>query len=119
MKAVLFLRENKSEIVEVEKPKINNDEMLLKVNTCAICGTDIKLENGESTKFDKYGNERKMQFPMITGHELAGTIVEIGKNVSGYRIGDRVNITPNLPCGRCHYCQIGYHNICDYEKDIS
>ena len=119
MKAVLFLEEGQSKIVELESPKINNDEILLKINTCAICGTDIKLEQGISTKFDKYGNERKMQFPMITGHELAGTIVEVGKNISKYSINDRVNITPNLPCGKCYYCQTGHHDICDDEKDIS
>jgi len=119
MKAVLFSEEGKSNIVELQDPKINNDEILLKINTCAICGTDIKLEQGISTKFDKYGNERRMQFPMITGHELAGTIVEVGKNISKYIIGDRVNVTPNLPCGRCFYCQTGHHDICDDEKDIS
>jgi L-iditol 2-dehydrogenase len=119
MKSVLFLRKGKSIITEVEDPKIDDDEILLKINSCAICGTDIKLEEGISTKFDKYGNERKMQYPRITGHELSGTVIEVGKNISKYKVNDRLNVTPNLPCGKCYYCQIGNQNICDYEKDIS
>jgi len=118
MKAVVFLKEGKSNILEVKVPKINKNEMLLKVSSCGICGTDIKLEAGRSGKIDKKGKKRSMNYPMIIGHEFSGTIVEIGDNVSGYKIGDRVNVMPNLPCGKCYYCQIGHHELCDDEKVI-
>ena len=118
MKALVFSEEGKSNILEVEVPKISNNEILLKVNSCGICGTDIKLEAGSSGKINKKGKKRRMNYPIVTGHELSGTIVEIGGNVSGYKIGDRINVIPNLPCGKCYYCQVGHHELCDDEKVI-
>ena len=118
MKAVVFTKEGNSEIKEVEIPKISSDQVLLKVGACAVCGTDIKLESGRSSKLDKHGKGRKMNYPMISGHELSGEIVKIGKDISGYKTGDRVNVMPNLSCGKCYYCQIGRHELCDDEKVI-
>ena len=118
MKAVVFSKEGNSEIKDVEVPKISSDQILLKVGSCAVCGTDIKLESGRSSKLDKHGKGRKMNYPMISGHELSGEIIEIGRNISGYKTGERVNVMPNLSCGKCHYCQIGRHELCDDEKVI-
>jgi len=118
MKAVVFTKEGSSQIKEVKTPGISSDQALIKVGACAVCGTDIKLESGHSSKLNKQGKGRKMDYPMISGHELSGEIVQIGKDVSGYKIGDRVNVVPNLSCGKCHYCQIGRHELCDDEKVI-
>jgi L-iditol 2-dehydrogenase len=116
MKAVVFKEEGKSNLLDVEIPEINENQILLKVNSCGICGSDLKFEEGTSVKIDKEGKKRSMEYPMITGHEFSGTVVEVGENVSGYKIGDRLNIIPNLPCGQCYYCQIGHHEMCDNEK---
>jgi len=116
MKAVVFKEEGKSNLLDVEVPKINKNQILLKVNSCGICGSDIKFEEGTSVKIDKGGNKRSMDYPMIIGHEFVGTVVEVGENVSDYEFGERLNVMPNLPCGQCYYCQIGHHEMCDNEK---
>ena len=118
MKAIVFKEEGKSNLLDVEVPKINKNQILLKLNSCGACGSDIKFEEGTSVKIDKGGNKRRMDYPMITGHKFVGTVVEIGENVSGYKLGDRLNVMPNLPCGKCYYCQIGHHEMCDNEKVI-
>jgi len=53
-----------------------------------------------------------MRFPRITGHELSGEIVEIGKRVEGHKLGEKVAIAPAIPCGRCHYCRRGMQSMC-------
>jgi L-iditol 2-dehydrogenase len=118
MKAVVFKKEGESNLLEVDVPKINKNQILLKVSSTGICGSDLKFEAGTSIKLDKEGNKRSMDYPMIIGHEFSGTVVEIGENVTGYKIGDRLNVMPNLSCGKCYFCQTGHHEMCDNEKVI-
>ena len=83
---------NKFEVKTVETPSINDDEILVKVERTAICGTDIRILEGKKTK--------DVRYPSIIGHEISGTIYETGKNVDGYEIGERVSIAPVIPCHR-------------------
>ncbi len=112
MKALLFTASSVSKISEVKKPVINESEILVNVKSCAICGTDIKLDKGYSTKLTKAGI-KNMPFPRVTGHEMAGLITEKGKKVKGFEVGDRVNIAPVVPCLNCDYCKKGKMEICD------
>ena len=112
MKALLFTDSGKSCISEVRKPKINDQELLVKVKSCAVCGTDVKLDKGSSTKLTKQGI-KNMVFPRITGHEIAGVIEEKGKKIEGFKVGDRVNVTPVIPCMGCYFCKIGRNEMCD------
>jgi L-iditol 2-dehydrogenase len=112
MKALLFTDSGKSHIADLKKPVINDFEFLVQVKACAICGTDIKLDKGSSAKLTKHGI-KNMVFPRITGHEISGVIEGIGKQVKGYDIGERVNITPVIPCMKCNYCKIGRFEMCD------
>ena len=90
---------------------------MVKVKSCAICGTDIKLDNGKCAKLTKNGI-KNMIFPRITGHEISGVIEEIGGKVQEFQIGDRVNVSPVIPCMSCSYCKIGHPEICDNKVSI-
>lgn len=104
MKAGILTSIDNLEVKEVETPKISTFEILLKVKTAAICGTDIRILHGKKTKGVRY--------PSIIGHEFSGEVVEIGTNVSEFLVGDRVCVDPVLPCGTCYYCKNGMENVC-------
>ena len=112
MKALLFTDSGKSSIEDIKNPAINEYELLVKVKSCAICGTDIKLDKGSSAKLTKQGI-KNMVFPRVTGHEISGVIEDKGKKVQEFKIGDRVNISPVIPCMSCGYCKIGRYEMCD------
>ena len=104
MKAVILIEPNKFEVKTVETPSINDDEILLKVERTAICGTDIRILEGKKTK--------DVRYPSVIGHEISGTIYKTGQNVDGYEIGERVSIAPVIPCHRCNSCLNGRENAC-------
>ncbi len=103
MQAAVAVEAGKLEIKEVEKPVLGDDEILIKVEACGVCGSDLR-------NF-KYGNKR-VTFPAILGHEVAGTITEKGAGVKKYEIGDRVAMGADVPCGKCSYCLVGQCNNC-------
>ena len=87
----------------VPVPQIGPDEFLLKVRAVAICGSDLRTyQHGHA----------KVKTPQILGHEFAGDVVEVGANVEGVSVGDRVSVHPGIPCGHCYYCQRGLQNLC-------
>lgn len=95
-------------IEEVPTPKPKKGEILLKIEASAICGTDVRM----ITNGAKGINEEN---PLILGHEFAGTICELGENVKGYTIGQRVAYAPNVGCGICNQCIKGNGHLCpDY-----
>ncbi|MCD8349697.1 MAG: alcohol dehydrogenase catalytic domain-containing protein [Planctomycetaceae bacterium] len=93
----------------VPEPKVAPDNAVLKVEASSICGTDLRAF--------RFGSS-KIKPPRIIGHEVVGTIAEIGKDVNGFVVGDRVQIAPALGCGVCPCCKKGYTNLCDNLKTI-
>lgn len=89
-------------------PEINDDEVLMKVHATAICGTDMHLYD-----WKEYAQARMKNLPMVFGHETAGEIVKIGKNVTGHKIGDRISVETHIPCGHCYQCETGNPHICE------
>ncbi|MGB5822892.1 MAG: alcohol dehydrogenase catalytic domain-containing protein [Proteocatella sp.] len=87
----------------VEKPKPKSGEVLIKVKSVGICGTDVPILKGL----------RPVPYPLIPGHEFAGDIVELGDNVINYKIGDRVTPSIVIGCGDCYYCRKGIEVLCD------
>lgn len=77
--------------------------MLVEIAASGICGTDLHILDGEFS--DK--------FPVIPGHEFAGTVVATGLEATGFRVGDRVGINPSHICYECRYCRKGLHNLCE------
>lgn len=104
MKAVILNGPNSFETKEIDKPTINNKEILLKMEKAAICGTDIRILEGKKTK--------DVRYPSVIGHEIAGIITEVGDEVDGFKIGDRVAVAPVIPCGYCSSCLSGRENAC-------
>jgi L-iditol 2-dehydrogenase len=90
---------------EVPVPEIGTDEILLKVDSASICGTDLRIYHGAHRMFPA-GTVR------IPGHEVVGTIACLGGQVSGYSLGQRVFVAPNMGCGSCKQCVTGHNNRC-------
>ena len=103
MKAAVFEDIEKMVVKEVKTPEVDDDSLLLKVRTCAVCGSDIRIYH--------YGNPR-IKMPQIIGHEIAGDVVEVGSNVKRFKPGDRVAIGADIPCGECSFCRDGIGNNC-------
>jgi len=106
IKAAIMYKVNDIRIEEVERPKVGMNEVMLKVKSVGICGSDLH--------YYKHGRIGKVTVnqPIILGHETAGEIVEIGKNVKERHVGDRVIIEPGTPCGVCKMCKTGRYNLC-------
>lgn len=90
-------------VKEVAMPAVDDDSALLKVESVAICGSDLRILN--------HGNPRVTP-PAIMGHEAAGIVVAAGKNVTRVKEGDHVAIGADVPCGQCRWCRNGLGNNC-------
>lgn len=104
MNAAVLTEYGKIEYQNVTAPGIKDNQVLIKVGSVGICGSDLHIYNGDFSP--------RTQTPMIQGHEFAGTIVEVGKNVNDYKIGDRVAVDPIIPCGQCAACKLGHYPAC-------
>lgn len=107
MKAAILSSNYKIEIIEIEKPKIKDNEVLINVKATGICGSDLHAYRGRHA-FRKP--------PVVLGHEVAGVIEEVGKEVKKYRPGDRVTVRPIDSCGKCVPCREGRDNICQNKR---
>lgn len=103
MKAAMFEGPGNLNIIDTEELKPSDKEIKIRVESCATCGTDAKIFH--------HGHPR-LEPPQIIGHEIAGEIVEIGREQSGFSLGDRVQIIAAIPCEDCWACQAGRQGIC-------
>lgn len=111
MRAVVLEGPNNFRAVsDYPKPVIGDGEMLMKMERAAICGTDIRILEGKKTKGVRY--------PSVIGHEMSGTITEIGDGVENYAVGDKVAVANVIPCGCCDMCRRGMENVCMNRKAI-
>jgi L-iditol 2-dehydrogenase len=106
MKAAFLYKPGDIRIEEMDIPTPKDDEALIKIKAVGVCGSDVHFfEVGRIGDF-------VVKEPLILGHECAGEIVEVGKNVKDVKIGDRVAIEAGVPCRRCEYCRLGRYNLC-------
>lgn len=103
MKAAVLEALEKLVVREVPTPEVDDDSVLVRVEACAVCGSDIRIY--------RHGNPRVTP-PAIMGHESAGEVVAVGKNVKKFQVGDRVAMGGDVPCGACAYCEAGIGNNC-------
>ncbi|NJN92657.1 MAG: alcohol dehydrogenase catalytic domain-containing protein [Anaerolineales bacterium] len=103
----------KMQVEEFEKPTIGPDEVLVKVDTCGVCGTDVEAYLG------KVPRGWTITYPFRMGHELAGTVVEVGTNVKNVKPEDRVVPDGRLTCGYCYYCRRGMFSACENQGYFS
>ena len=105
MKAMVLREYNHPlQVEEVRNPSLGPGEVLVRVQYCGICGTDLKIVEGKLPDIVK--------LPHIPGHEIAGTLVEIGQDVKNLRIGDWGIVYPYVACKDCELCRTGRENIC-------
>lgn len=89
-------------IADIPVPRVKGNDVLIRIDTCGLCATDAHMYQGTFPT----------AFPTTFGHEISGTIEEIGGNIEGFKKGEAVTIDPNIPCGKCHYCRAGEMHLC-------
>lgn len=107
MRAAVYRGVNDIRVETVPVPEIESGEVLVKIHTCGICGTDLKkIHTGSHSA------------PRIFGHEMAGTIVKVGEGVTEFAVGDRVMAYHHVPCGSCFYCSKQTFAQCEAYKNV-
>ncbi|HEV7163761.1 MAG TPA: L-threonine 3-dehydrogenase [Gammaproteobacteria bacterium] len=91
---------------DMPKPKIGHNDLLIKVAKTAICGTDIHIYN-----WDEWA-KKTIPVPMTVGHEFVGVVAEIGSEVQGFKVGERVSGEGHITCGHCRNCRAGRRHLC-------
>ncbi|RKN03847.1 zinc-dependent alcohol dehydrogenase family protein [Streptomyces radicis] len=103
MKAALIESVGQVTVTDVPDPAPGPRDVVVKVAACGLCGTDLHIREGEFAP----------RLPVVPGHEFAGEIAEIGRDVTELAVGDRVAVDPSLYCHECRYCRAGHNNLCD------
>ncbi len=104
-------REPGLDLVEAPIPQIKPDEVLVKVEATAVCGSDVHFY-----VWDEFAQAKLKNLPLTIGHEFAGEIVEVGNQVVGYKVGDFITADSHIVCGRCEVCKMGLQHICQNLK---
>jgi threonine dehydrogenase-like Zn-dependent dehydrogenase len=104
MKAGILYADREMQAGTAPDPQLRPDEVLVAPSYTGICGTDLHIFRGEF--------HERVKFPAILGHEFGGIIQEVGRDVTGYRVGDRVVVDPIISCGHCPACLTGHINAC-------
>lgn len=101
MRVLMYYSNSDVRVENMPVPKIGPGEILMKVISSGICGSDV---------MEWY---RRDKVPLVLGHEVAGEVVEVGEGVEKFRPGDRITATHHVPCNTCHYCLAGHHTMCE------
>jgi len=110
--AVLHEFKQPLEFKEVSRPQLQPGDVLIKVEACGVCHSDLHVADGDWPQFS-----RIVKKPLILGHEIAGRVVEKGASVSNLQIGDRVGVPwIHWTCGECEFCREGNENLCTGQK---
>ena len=104
MKALLLTEYKQMEVTDVDEPEVGPDDVLVQVEACGICGSDIHGYDGSTG--------RRIP-PLVMGHEAAGVVVQTGANVTDLPDGTRVTFDSMVSCGKCEFCLDGHRNLCD------
>lgn len=106
MKAAVFYGKEDIRVEEIKERKPGADEVMVEVKACGVCGTDVHIYEGAE-------GAAKTPPHTILGHEFSGVVCEVGKDVKGIKVGERVCIDPNDMCGKCYYCRNGKAHFCE------
>ena len=109
MKAIVYYGVENIKIEQIPVPQCRENELRVKIDACSVCGTDLKAY--------KSGNPR-IKAPIVMGHEFTGIIDVVGKNVKGFKVGERIVMATSVSCGNCYYCKKGNNNLCSDLKPM-
>ena len=109
MKALLLSAYKQLDIVDMPAPRPAQDELLIRIKACGICGSDVHGYDGSTG--------RRLP-PVVMGHEASGIVEAVGSAVENYRAGDRVTFDSTVYCGKCFFCLRGQINLCDNREVI-
>lgn len=109
MRAAVYLRKGDLRVVDIETPTPGAGEVLVKLKYCGVCGTDHHIFHGD-------GGAAPVPEGTVIGHEFSGTVSRIGDGVASVRVGERVSVDPNEPCGACYFCRNGKAHFCTAMK---
>ncbi len=109
-------RHPRLEIKDVPVPPIAPDQVLVRVRACGVCGSDMHFYETDAEDYILYPGLTR--FPAILGHEFAGEVVEVGRDVTGLQVGDRVTAEEMIWCGQCRPCRDGFPNQCENLEEI-
>ena len=101
MRVAMYYNNSDVRIEEMPVPEVGPGELLLRIEASSICGSDV---------MEWYRIQRA---PVVLGHEVAGSVAQVGAGVSQFREGDRLVVTHHVPCNACRYCLSGHHTVCD------
>jgi (R,R)-butanediol dehydrogenase / meso-butanediol dehydrogenase / diacetyl reductase len=91
---------------EIQEPSAGPGQLKVKIHLAGICGSDVERYDHGSTMVGV------TKVPITLGHEFAGSVIEVGKDVTDFKVGDRVTGIPHWHCGHCYFCQRGFYNLC-------
>lgn len=103
MKIGVLTAPYKAEVMEVNKPVPGKNQILIKLNACALCTFEQRMFTGA----------KKVNFPYLGGHEVVGVVAEIGEGVNRWKVNDKVAVRTLAHCGQCYYCHQGEDNLCE------
>ena len=114
MKAlVAYSKEDYKLVTDFPTPKCGPDDVIIKTEGCGVCVSDLKCSHGAAMYWGDKVQPAWVKPPFIPGHEFLGTIVEMGANVKGFALGDRVTADQIVPCGECRFCKRGQYWMCE------
>ena len=93
-------------------PECGPDDILLKTEACGVCAGDIKCQHGAAMFWGDETQPAWVRAPFIPGHEFIGVAVQVGSNVEGFAVGDRLAADQIAPCGKCRFCKSGHYWMC-------
>jgi threonine 3-dehydrogenase len=93
-------------LIEAPRPQVGPNDVLIRISNTSLCGTDVHIYNWDAW------SQRTIPVPLITGHEYVGVIEELGSEVTGFAVGDRVSGEGHLTCGHCRNCRAGRRHLC-------
>jgi 2-desacetyl-2-hydroxyethyl bacteriochlorophyllide A dehydrogenase len=104
LKAVVIEQPHQVSVERIDDPTPGPGDIVVKVEACGICGTDIHVLEGDFAP---------TRYPIVPGHEFCGEVVSVGSDVQNVTPGDFLAVDPSLFCGRCYFCQLGRDNLCE------
>jgi propanol-preferring alcohol dehydrogenase len=116
VKAMRLVDVGKLQLVDVEVPKVQRFEVLVKVKAAGVCHSDVHIRSGYVGKASI--KDLGFKLPLTLGHEVAGVVEETGEGVEGFAKGDMVVINSWIGCGSCYFCKTGEENLCDNQRQI-